>query len=78
MPDGKKISLKPAIQIVSKFAKQILDKIEKYRNRQAAANFMMISFILLVAIGCFQIYAPAGFISAGISCGVFGFLLGQE
>lgn len=52
--------------------------VKKLNNRRAAANLLMLSFILFTAIGCFQIYAPAGFISAGITCGLFGFLLGQE
>jgi hypothetical protein len=39
---------------------------------------MMVSFILFTAIGCFLVYVPAGFICAGVSCGLFGFLLGQE
>lgn len=51
---------------------------KKMLSRQAAANLMMVSFILFTTIGCFLVYAPAGFISAGLTCGLFGFLLGQE
>jgi len=42
------------------------------------ANLFMICFILLSAAGAAAIYAPAGFIVAGVGCGIFGFLLGLE
>lgn len=47
-------------------------------NRAAMANLFMICFILLSAAGAAAIYAPAGFIVAGVGCGIFGFLLGLE
>jgi hypothetical protein len=47
-------------------------------SRGVMANLLMICFILLSAAGAALIYAPAGFIVAGVACGVFGFLLGLE
>jgi hypothetical protein len=75
--DGKKPN-KTVGSRTKQAAISFINKARKYTNRGTAANLMMISFILFTAIGCFQIYAPAGFISAGIGCGLFGFLLGQE
>jgi len=39
---------------------------------------LMASFILFTAIGGFLIAPPVGFIIAGVSCGLFGYLLGAE
>ena len=39
---------------------------------------MMVSFILFTSIGAAFIYAPAGLITAGVTCGLFGYLLGRE
>lgn len=47
-------------------------------TRQSAANIMMLSFILLTAVGAGMIFVPAGFITAGVACGLYGFLMGSE
>jgi hypothetical protein len=47
-------------------------------TRSSIANLMMLSFILLTAVGVGMIYFPAGFIAAGVTCGLFGLLLGSE
>ena len=47
-------------------------------NRSYIANFLMLSFILLTAIGAGFIFPPAGLIVAGLACGIVGFLLGLE
>lgn len=47
-------------------------------NRRTFANLLMTSFILLTSIGAGFIFPPAGLIVAGITCGLFGFLLGLE
>ncbi len=47
-------------------------------NRGYIANFLMLSFILLTAIGAGFIFPPAGLIVAGLACGIVGFLLGLE
>lgn len=47
-------------------------------NRATFAYLLMVSFIILTSIGAALVYAPAGFIAAGTSCGLFGYLLGRE
>jgi hypothetical protein len=47
-------------------------------NRGTFANIFMLCFIILTSIGAGMIFFPAGWIVAGVSCGVFGFLLGAE
>lgn len=47
-------------------------------NRSTFANLFMISFILFTSIGAALIFPPAGLIVAGITCGLFGYLLGLE
>lgn len=47
-------------------------------NRAYIANFLMMSFILLPAIGAGLIFPPAGLVVAGLACGIVGFLLGLE
>lgn len=78
MPNSKNTLPNTKVRYLFTRLKELYNKSANYINRGAAANLMMMSFILFTAIGCFQIYAPAGFISAGISCGIYGFLLGQE
>jgi hypothetical protein len=38
----------------------------------------MASFILFTAIGGFLIAPPIGFLVAGLTCGIFGYILGAE
>lgn len=71
MPEDKQSSFK-------RFVQWCTIKLKANSNRGSAANLMMTSFILFTTIGCFLVYVPAGFICAGVSCGLFGFLLGQE
>lgn len=47
-------------------------------NRRSTANTMMFSFIIMTSIGGFIIAPAVGFLIAGASCGLFGFLLGLE
>lgn len=47
-------------------------------NRTTSANLLMLSFILFSAVGGFLIAPPIGFLVAGISCGIFGFILGAD
>jgi hypothetical protein len=46
--------------------------------RSAAANLMMLSFIIMTSVGAALITPAAGFITAGVCCGIFGYLLGSE
>jgi len=47
-------------------------------SRGFAANIFMLLFIILTSIGAGFISPEIGFIVAGVSCGLFGFLLGLE
>lgn len=51
---------------------------KRLATRPALANVFMLLFIVLTSIGMFYIYAPLGFVTAGVACGIFGFLLGLE
>jgi hypothetical protein len=66
------------LEKVKSYSLGILQKIKNLANRGSAANMLMVSFIMFTALGTFLIYVPAGFIAAGLACGIFGFLLGQE
>jgi LytS/YehU family sensor histidine kinase len=58
--------------------KKIFALLPRVMNRPTFANVLMLSFILFTAIGGFLIAPPIGFIVAGVTCGVFGYLLGAE
>jgi hypothetical protein len=47
-------------------------------NRSTSAYIMMFSFIMFTTVGGFLIAPPVGFLVAGISCGIFGYILGAE
>jgi hypothetical protein len=55
-----------------------MKKIQNWFTRGRTANLLMASFIIMTTIGAFYISVPVGFISAGVSCGALGFLLGLE
>ena len=46
--------------------------------RQIVAYVLMGAFIALTSVGAFLIYPPAGFIMAGIGCGIYAYLLGAN
>jgi hypothetical protein len=61
---------------------KMIDKLRKFgrkiATRQFSSYLLMVGFILFTSIGA-GIFSPAlGFIAAGISCGLYGFLLGLE
>jgi len=58
--------------------KKILISLKSKLNRVTFANTLMFSFILFSAIGGFLIAPPIGFLVAGVSCGIFGYILGAE
>jgi hypothetical protein len=64
--------------IIFKVKSAILAFIKRLFTREVIANLLMLCFILNTAIGAALIYGPAGFIVAGIGCGIVGFLLGLE
>jgi hypothetical protein len=58
--------------------KKLVEIIKKSAKRPTFANILMSSFILFTAVGGFLIAPPVGFIVAGVTCGIFGYLLGAE
>lgn len=46
--------------------------------RALTADAFMLGFILLTGVGAYMILPAAGFITAGITCGLYGYLLGSE
>jgi len=57
---------------------KILTALKKTSNRRTFANLLMFCFILFTSIGAGMIFLPAGWVVAGVCCGIFGFLLGLE
>jgi hypothetical protein len=53
-------------------------KLRKYLTRSSAANGLMILFIGGTTVGSFLVFPPAGFIVGGVTCGIFGYLLGSD
>lgn len=46
--------------------------------RRIVAYVLMCAFVALTSVGAFLIFPPAGFIVAGIGCGVYAYLLGAN
>lgn len=61
-----------------KFLRIVFLRVKNSLTRQTVANLLMALFIILSTIGAFLIYLPAGFIAAGLACGLLGLLLGLE
>ncbi len=53
-------------------------KFGNYLTRQNAAYFLMVLFVLCSTVGAFLIYAPAGFITLGVTSGLYSYLLGSD
>jgi hypothetical protein len=53
-------------------------RLRRVFTRQSAANTLMLSFIIFTSIGAGLFLPPLGLVVAGVTCGVFGFLLGLE
>lgn len=53
-------------------------KLKKYLTRSSAANSLMVLFIVGTTVGSSLIFLPAGLIVGGVTCGLFGYLLGSE
>lgn len=46
--------------------------------RRIVAYVLMCAFVALTSIGAFLIFPPAGFIVAGLGCGLYAYLLGAN
>jgi hypothetical protein len=63
-----------AVKSISLF----LSAMKQLSTRSFFTNLLMVGFILFTSVGA-GLFSPAlGFIAAGITCGIFGFLLGLE
>jgi len=58
--------------------KNFVSRIINLNWRGITANLLMLSFILLTSAGAALLLPAAGFITAGVACGVFGYLLGSD
>lgn len=50
----------------------------KYKTRQFAAYFLMVLFVTCSTVGAFLIFPPAGFITLGVTSGIYAYLLGSD
>jgi hypothetical protein len=47
-------------------------------NRQVAAYLLMSLFVTCTTVGAFLIYLPAGFVTLGVTSGLYAYLLGSD
>ena len=52
--------------------------IKELATRRFFANVLMVAFILFTSLGAGMFLPALGFISAGVTCGILGLLLGLE
>lgn len=55
-----------------------LINLSRLLNRSNIANGFMLVFVVSTSIGAGMIFLPAGFVVAGVTSGIFGYLLGAE
>jgi hypothetical protein len=53
-------------------------RLKQLATRSFFTNLMMVGFIIFTSVGVGLVSPAFGFIAAGITCGIFGFLLGLE
>jgi uncharacterized membrane protein len=58
--------------------KNLFARLKARRWRVISADAFMLAFILLTGVGAYMILPAAGFITAGVTCGLYGYLLGSE
>ena len=56
----------------------IFRKLKYSLTRPRLANCLMVLFVAGISIGTGLIFPPAGFIAFGVTCGIYGYLLGSE
>lgn len=56
----------------------IYRKLKLLTTRRNLANCLMSLFVVGVALGAGLIFPPAGLITGGIACGIYGYLLGSD
>jgi hypothetical protein len=50
----------------------------KYKTREFAAYLLMLLFVTCSTVGAFLIFPPAGFITLGVTSGIYAYLLGSD
>lgn len=55
-----------------------LINIRRHMTRSNFANGLMLVFVISTSVGAGLVFLPAGFVVAGITSGIFGYLLGAE
>lgn len=55
-----------------------LTNIRRYLTRSNFANGFMVVFVISTSVGAGMMFLPAGLVVAGITSGIFGYLLGAE
>ncbi len=58
--------------------KKLFARLKARDWRALSANTFMLGFILLTGVGAYMILPAAGFITAGVTCGLYGYLLGSD
>ncbi len=58
--------------------KNLFARLKARRWRVISADAFMLAFILLTGVGAYMILPAAGFITAGVTCGLYGYLLGSD
>jgi hypothetical protein len=58
------------------FLKKTKSSLAAKANRGTFANLLMVCFIMFCSIGTGMIFMPAGWVVAGVCCGLFALLLG--
>lgn len=48
------------------------------RTREFAAYVLMSLFVTCTTVGAFLIYLPAGFVTLGVTSGLYAYLLGSD
>lgn len=52
--------------------------LKQLATRSFFANLLMVGFIVFTSVGAGLVSPAFGFIAAGVTCGIMGFLLGLE
>ena len=63
-----------AVKSISSFSSLL----KQMATRSFFANLLMVGFIVFTSVGAGLVSPALGFIAAGVTCGILGFLLGLE
>lgn len=69
--------IKTRLALVNSFI-TISNLLKRLKTRSSVSYLLMIGFILFTSIGAGMASPALGFLAAGVTCGIFGFLLGLE